>query len=66
MSDLRVGMKIFHNGTPLELLYRKDHYQNMEIWRVKLLFVEPEEKDELFEPNDRVSFLHTTPVRGAA
>lgn len=59
MSDLRVGMRIFHIGTPMELLYRKESYQGMEIWRVKLLFVEPVEKDELFEPNDRISFLHS-------
>lgn len=63
MSDLRVGMQIFHLGIPMELLYRKDHYQKMEIWRVKMLFAEPTEKDELFEENDRVSFLHTTHVR---
>lgn len=59
MTDLRIGMQIFHTGVPMELLYRKDHYQGMEIWRIKLLFVEPKEKDELFEPNDRISFLHS-------
>ena len=57
--DIRAGMHIFHNGTPMELLYRKDHYHGMEIWRIKLLFVEPKEKDELFEPDDRISFLHS-------
>lgn len=62
-TDLRIGMQVMHNGVAMELLYRKDHYQGMEIWRTKLLFVEPRERDELFEPNDRISFLHSKTMR---
>ena len=60
MSDLRVGMQIFHNGRPVELLYRVDKLEGYgEIWKVKPLFVVEPERTELFEPHDLISFLHT-------
>lgn len=66
MSDLRPGMQIFHNGKPVELLYRTDEYRQSELWHVRPLFVYDEpDRDEVFEPNDRISFLHTNRVRGA-
>lgn len=66
MNDLRPGMQIFHHGVPMELLYRKDKLGDMEIWRVKLLFVEPKEIDEFFEEDSLISFVHTNKVRGVA
>ena len=63
MTDLKSGMQVMHNQHAVELLYLKDRLWKMEIWRVRLLFVEPTEKDELFEPDDLVSFIHTSQVR---
>ena len=67
MSDLRVGMQIVHNTRPVELLYKTDSLDGYgEIWKVRPLFVEEPDRTELFEPNEKVSFIHTNLVRGAA
>lgn len=63
MSDLCCGMQIFHNGKPVQLLYKTDSLADSEIWKVKPLFVEEPDHTELFEPSDRISFLHTTQKR---
>lgn len=59
------GMQIFHNGKPMQLLYLVDEMFGSQIWRVKPLFVEEPEHDEVFELHDRISFIHTSPVRGS-
>jgi len=59
MAHLRIGNQIFHNGIPVELLYRVAHSEKADTWRVRPLFVEAPEHDERFEPADRISFLHT-------
>lgn len=63
MQQLSVGMQIVHDGRAIELLYRIATFQSAngkrEVWKVRLLFVEPEEVLELFEPHDTYSFIHT-------
>lgn len=54
--ELTVGMQIFHNGIPIQLLYRINNHT----WRVKMLFVIAEDRDEHFGPYDTVSLLHTS------
>ena len=58
-THLETGSQIFHNGTPVELLYRVDHDRHHETWRVRPLFVEAPDRTEQFRPSDRISFLHT-------
>jgi len=58
-NHLEIGSQIFHNGTPVELLYRVDHDGHDETWRVRPLFIEAPDRDEQFRPSDRISFLHT-------
>jgi hypothetical protein len=62
MIVLIVGMQVFHNGIPVELLYRVKPNE----WMVKPLFVEGKDHLETFKPQDRCSFLHTTRVRRAS
>ena len=60
MSELRSGLQIIYNETPMELLDKVYSEPNgKQVWRVKLLFVEPEERLELFTANPLFSFLHT-------
>ena len=58
-THLEIGIQIFHNGTPVELLYRVDHDTHHETWRVRPLFIEAPDRNEQFRPSDRISFLHT-------
>jgi hypothetical protein len=58
-THLETGSQIFHNGTPVELLYRVDHDRHNETWRVRPLFIEAPDRNEQFRPSDRISFLHT-------
>ncbi len=58
-THLEIGSQIFHNGTPVELLYRVDHDRHRETWRVRPLFVEAPDRNEQFRPSDSISFLHT-------
>ena len=39
-SHLEIGSQIFHNGAPVQLLYRVAHDRNRETWHVRPLFVE--------------------------
>jgi len=59
MSHLTVGNQIFHNGIPVELLYRVANSAKGNTWRVRPLFVDGPEREERFAPADRISFLHT-------
>ena len=59
IPHLEVGRQLFHNGVPVQLLYRicRDHWY--ETWRVRPLFVEAPDRDERFSRSDRLSFLHS-------
>ena len=65
MVDLNVGMQIFHNGVPVELLYCVEAMrvqgsaQSYERWKIRPLFVAEEDREAIFSPHDRISFLHT-------
>jgi hypothetical protein len=58
-THLEIGSQIFHNGTPVELLYRLDHDTHHETWRVRPLFIEAPDRNEQFRPCDLISYLHT-------
>lgn len=59
MPRLAVDLQIFHNGIPVQLLYLKSSRNGRQIWRVRLLFVEKPDRDEVFRPADRITLLHT-------
>jgi hypothetical protein len=65
MDHLGVGNQIFHDGNPVQLLYRVARVGDCEIWRVRPLFVDGPDREERFTWSDRISFLHTmrTPIR---
>jgi len=65
MCELRCGDQIFHNGLPVELLYRLPRPEG-ETWRVRPLFVIAEDRVESFGPYDSVSFVHTRKGRAEA
>jgi len=58
-THLVIGNQIFHNGSPVELLYRMNHDNDFETWRVRPLFVEAPDRNEQFHRSDRISYLHT-------
>ena len=58
-THLEIGSQIFHNGTPVELLYRVAHDKNQETWRVRPLFLEAPDRNEEFHPSDLISYMHT-------
>jgi len=55
MTVLRVGLQIFHNGVPVQLLYQV----KPQVWHVRPLFVEGIDRDEVFKKHDAISMLHT-------
>lgn len=63
-QKLSIGLQIMHRGIAMELLFRRAAWQGRETWRVKLLFVEPREIDEIFYPHDTVTLLHTSKRTG--
>jgi hypothetical protein len=55
-----VGLMAFHDGSPVECLFRVRFSDQGEIWRVKPLFVKSQtEREELFRRGDRLTPLHT-------
>jgi len=58
-THLEIGSQIFHNGAPVQLLYRVAHDKHQETWRVRPLFVEAPDRNERFHPSDHISYLHT-------
>ena len=58
-THLEIGSQVFHNGVPVQLLYRVDHDTHHETWHVRPLFVEAPNRNEQFRRSDRISFLHT-------
>jgi hypothetical protein len=59
---MATGNQVFHNGTPVQLLYRIRQSESDETWRVRPLFVEGPDRNERFRPSDRISFVHS--IRG--
>jgi hypothetical protein len=59
LSHLLIGSQLFHNGIPVQLLYRIDQDKGHETWRVRPLFVEAPDRNEAFHPSDSVAYLHT-------
>ena len=59
IAHLEVGNQIFHNGVPVQLLYRIGRDGWDEFWRVRPLFVNAPDRDEKFSRSDCLSFLHT-------
>lgn len=60
MNRPATGLKCFHNGKPVELMYRVREVRGGEVWIVKPLFVaDPINRPELFEPGDRLTPLHS-------
>ena len=59
MTHLMVGNQLFHNGVPVQLLYRVAHSKGSEIWRIRPLFIDAPDREDRFTPSDRISFLHT-------
>ena len=59
MTHLVAGNQVFHNGVPVQLLYRVALSPSGETWRVRPLFVEGPEREERFICSDTISFLHT-------
>ena len=53
--NLRCGLQIFHNGTPVELLYEV----KLGVWMVKPLFVVQPVRQETFRDGDSFTKLHT-------
>ena len=58
-SHMTPGNQVFHNGTPVQLLYRIGQSEADEIWRVRPLFVEGPDRNERFRSSDRISFIHS-------
>ena len=65
MLDLTVGMKVFHNGVPVELLHcmgtigPRRSTTRRDMWKVRPLFVVENDREEMFMRSDRITFLHT-------
>jgi hypothetical protein len=64
MTHLMVGNQLFHNGVPVQLLYRIAHSSGRETWRVRPLFIEAPDREDRFTASDRISFLHTMKAPG--
>jgi len=59
IPHLEIGSQLFHNGVPVQLLYRIRRDQRDETWRVRPLFIDAPDRDERFSRSDCLSFLHT-------
>jgi hypothetical protein len=62
-SHLVTGSQVFHNGVPVQLLYRINQEKRYQTWCVRPLFVELPDRSERFYQCDRLSLLHT--MRGS-
>ena len=60
---MTVGLQIFHNGKPIELLYRVSGDLLTQTWHVRPLFVVGPERDEIILSTDRCTRLHTQTLR---
>ena len=59
MTHLAAGNQVFHNGVPVQLLYRVALSSSGETWRVRPLFVEESDREGQFTCSDAIPFLHT-------
>jgi len=55
MTHLMAGNQLFHNGVPVQLLYRVAHSTGSETWRIRTLL--------LRRPIGRIDSLHRTESR---
>ena len=55
---LHSGAQVMHHGRAIELLYRHGRVGTTEIWKCKLLFVEPREVLVHIGFGDRVTPIH--------
>ncbi len=58
------GNQLFHDGVPVQLLYRVAHSKGRETWRVRPLFIEAPDREDRFTPSGKISFLHTMSAPG--
>ena len=67
-THLVTGNQVFHNGVPVQLLYRVALSPSGETWRVRPLFVDEPDRENRFTSSDAISFIHTMRVHrcGAA
>lgn len=66
LTELRVGLQIFHSGRPVELICWSGTSADGELWYVRPLFVVEKDRFELFRNGDAVSRLHTQGVMSKA
>jgi hypothetical protein len=59
LTDLRIGLQVFHNGRPVELLFLSGTSADGELWYVRPLFVTEKDRFEIFKSGDALSRLHT-------
>ena len=64
MAQLMVGNQLFHNGVPVQLLYRVAHSKRSETWLIRPLFIEAPDREDRFTPSDSISFVHTMKAPG--
>jgi len=59
MRHILAGNQVFHNGIPVQLLYRIRRSEVEETWCVRPLFVEEPDRNVRFRTSDRISFVHS-------
>lgn len=61
MLKPHAGLQAFHNGEPVEFLYRvSSRDPTAEQWRVRPLFVEACDRDAVYRPGDRLTRVHSS------
>ena len=58
---MHAGAQVFVDGIPVELIHRLCKTVKGELWRVKLLFVDPETDDIFIRIDSRVTPLWSPP-----
>jgi len=59
MRHILIGNQVFHNGIPVQLLYRIRQSAAGETWCVRPLFVEEPDRNVRFRSSDQISFVHS-------
>ncbi len=57
--NLSIGMQIFHRGVPVELIRKLGELKGTQLWWVRPLFVKEPDREEMFEPHDVCSPIHS-------
>jgi len=66
LSDLCCGLQLMHNRVPVQLLCLVSQRPGSACWSVRPLFVVGVDRDEVFLPGDRMSYLHGCVKRAGA